>query len=74
VNIQLTPLDHLCSLRIFALCDKVIEKLMKALQIEVPEFVLTRLVQVIQTEQKLFIQGIDTDDCPYSFIKELHLK
>jgi NAD-dependent SIR2 family protein deacetylase len=47
VNIQLTPLDDICSLRIFALCDKVIEKLMKALSIEVDPFLLRRVVSVL---------------------------
>jgi len=40
-------LDHLCSLRIYALCDKVIEMLMKKLSIEIPPFSLYRRVEII---------------------------
>lgn len=31
INLQSTPLDNLCSLRIYALCDKVMEMLMDRL-------------------------------------------
>ena len=40
VNLQKTPLDKICSLRIWAKVDDVIEQLMKKLEIETKSFKL----------------------------------
>ena len=47
VNLQKTPLDSLCSLRIYALCDKVIEMLMRKLSIKIPSFILKRRLDIL---------------------------
>jgi len=44
VNLQKTPLDKYCSVRIFALCDKAMEILAKKLSMEIPDFELQRRV------------------------------
>ena len=42
VNLQATPLDYCCKLRIFAKCDDVSKMLMSKLGVEIPEFRLKR--------------------------------
>ena len=42
INLQTTPLDHVCKLRIFAKCDDVSKMLMSKLDLEIPEFQLKR--------------------------------
>lgn len=42
VNLQTTPLDSCCKLRIFAKCDDVSKMLMSKLGMEIPEFRLKR--------------------------------
>lgn len=42
VNLQATPLDSYCRLRIFAKCDNVSKMLMFKLGMEIPEFRLKR--------------------------------
>ena len=42
VNLQATPLDRVCKLRIFAKCDDVSKILMSKLGLEIPEFRLKR--------------------------------
>ena len=48
VNLQPTPLDDMATLRINGMCDKVIEILMKKLDIVIPEFALERRVAIIK--------------------------
>ena len=45
INLQRTPLDHLATLRIGGMCDDVIQRVMRHLDIQIPKFVLTRRVQ-----------------------------
>ena len=44
LNLQTTPLDYACKLRIFAKCDDVSKMLMSKLGLEIPEFRLKRYV------------------------------
>ena len=46
VNLQATPLDYACKLRIFAKCDEVSKMLMSKLGWEIPEFRLKRYESV----------------------------
>jgi len=46
VNLQQTPMDHLCSLRIFAKIDDVMIGLMRELQLDIPEWHLQRLLKL----------------------------
>ena len=46
VNLQKTPLDNLCSLRIFAKIDDVMVGLMKELDIDIPQWNLEKYVKI----------------------------
>merc|ERR1719464_349991 len=46
VNLQATPMDDLCSLRIFAKIDDVMVGLMKELALPIPEWHLQRLLKL----------------------------
>ena len=61
VNLQKTPYDSLCSLRIFALCDDVVERLMKKLNMEIPKYILKRYFRLRKLKKGLAIEGIDAD-------------
>merc|ERR1712056_98484 len=68
VNLQKTPLDKVCSLRIFAKIDDVMVPLMKELGLEIPEYKLNRYMRVRVEPQgnkadlkKLEIAAVDVD-------------
>lgn len=46
---------------------------MKKLQIEIPEFVLIRRVGIDKSEKGLLIQGLDSDNLPYTLFKNVEL-
>ena len=46
INLQATPLDYVCKLRIFAKCDDISKMLMSKLGLETPEFRLKRYVRL----------------------------
>ena len=57
VNLQETPFDDKCALRIFATCDEVMTALMAKLRLEIPLWVLHRYVQVSSpADPKLGVQ------------------
>lgn len=78
VNLQKTPLDHLASLRVNAMCDVFIEKVMKKMEIQIPPFILTRRLRVKRTffnkKEGVFFQGIDKDNCPYTIYKSIMVR
>ena len=55
INLQNTPLDHLASLRIHAMCDVVIKRLMEKLELPIPEFELVRKIKVSRTNDDQFL-------------------
>lgn len=55
VNLQTTPLDDDCKLRMFAKCDDVSKMLMSKLGMEIPEFRLKRYTGIKTTS---VMQGI----------------
>jgi hypothetical protein len=60
VNLQKTPLDHLCSLRIFAETDAVMVGLMERLGIEIPPWRLHRRILAYLTgPSSVVLQGVD---------------
>jgi len=70
VNLQATPLDHLCSkkTRIFAKIDDVMIGLMKELELEIPQWNLNRFLKVKLEHiahrddlRKCTISGVDID-------------
>ena len=71
VNLQPTPLDDIAFLRIWGLCDVVIEALMKKLNIEIPEFILTRRLGIRQSKGKIIARGLDVDRSPFTLFKKI---
>uniref|UniRef100_A0A6A7G4B6 Regulatory protein SIR2 homolog 7 n=2 Tax=Hirondellea gigas TaxID=1518452 RepID=A0A6A7G4B6_9CRUS len=75
VNLQSTPLDHIATLRINALCDNVMVALMKELDTEIPEFRLLRFIRLQRNSsgKKIGISAVDSDDTPLSLFTEVEL-
>ena len=79
VNIQQTPLHHLSSLPIHAKIDDVMIGVMKELELEIPQWLLTRYMRVnvshLNAKQKrLIISGCDIDGTPFSLFKKVLLR
>merc|ERR1712130_1002747 len=80
VNLQKTPLDNLCSLRIFAKIDDVMVPLMKELGMEIPEYKLNRYMRVqvksIKNKadlKKVSIAAVDVDGITATVFEEVKL-
>ena len=79
VNIQKTPLHHLSSLPIHSKIDDVMIGVMKELELEIPQWTLTRYMRVnvsqLNAKQKrLVISGCDIDGTPFSLFKRVLLR
>eukprot|EP01083_Nonionella_stella_P288077 980496_1 len=68
VNLQKTPCDDICSLRIFAKIDDVMVGVMKELDIEIPEWNLEKFLKLKMENlenrndlKKLNVSGVDID-------------
>ncbi len=75
VNLQKTPLDHLCDIKIYAKCDDVMELLMQKLNIKIPEWTLKRYINVNVNYKTKFISinGVDFDGTPYDILSLIKL-
>merc|ERR1719493_383313 len=80
VNLQKTPLDDVCSLRIFAKIDDVMVPLMKELGLEIPEWKLQRFMKVTVQPlgnkpdlKKLVISAVDVDGINATVFQEVKL-
>uniref|UniRef100_A0A914PT00 protein acetyllysine N-acetyltransferase n=1 Tax=Panagrolaimus davidi TaxID=227884 RepID=A0A914PT00_9BILA len=74
INLQKTPLDPLADLRIFAKVDTFIEKVMKHLKLQIPEWTLRRWVQIsMKDESTLQIAGLEPDGTPASILSQVEL-
>merc|ERR1719229_1205246 len=80
VNLQKTPLDDVCSLRIFAKIDDVMVPLMKELGLEIPEWKLQRFMKVTVQPlgnkpdlKKLVISAVDVDGINATVFEEVKL-
>lgn len=71
VNLQNTPLDKVACLKINALCDQVMVKLMEKLKLAIPEFQLKRNLEILKSKNSLQIRGVDDDGLPYSLFKKI---
>merc|ERR1711879_576117 len=81
VNLQKTPLDDVCSLRIFAKIDDVMVPLMKELGLEIPEWKLQRFMKVkvdpIEDEEDktlLTISAVDVDGIEATVFNNVQLR
>lgn len=71
VNLQKTPLDDLASIKINALCDDVIKRLMERLEIPIETYRLVRYCHLERnSENTLAFRGIDATGIPYTFLKD----
>merc|ERR1711959_668286 len=64
VNLQKTAADGAAKLRIGAKIDEVMVPLMQMLNLEIPEFQLSRLVSVSRSDGEVRVRGVDTDETP----------
>ena len=77
INLQKTPVDDYVDLVIHAKIDDVMSKLMEKLQLEIPQWKLTRYVK-IKYEQTvkgdcLSVAGVDKQLEPYDFLKSVKI-
>lgn len=77
-NLQKTPLDQLCELRIHSKTDEVMNRVMDKLSIPIPPFILHRrlVVELNKPEagrQKLTVYGVDVDGTPVTFLRSVRL-
>ena len=74
VNLQKTPLDALADLRIFAKVDTLMEKVMKHLKLEIPEWVLRRWIKISLKDGKMLtVEGLEPDGTPASILSKVEL-
>jgi len=68
-------------MKINALCDTVIERLMKKLELDIPAFKLVRRLHLQKLEEekkspdpKILVKGVDSDGCPFSLFTQVDVK
>jgi len=79
VNIQKTPLHHICSLPIHSKIDDVMIGVMKELELEIPTWSLTRYLRLSVShlndkQRKFCISGCDIDGTPFSLFRKVLLR
>lgn len=81
-NLQETPLDEMSGLRVHGKTDDLMVRVMRELEMEIPEFILRRrlAVSVEATAgqgrgrgRKLVVAGVDVDGTPMSFLRTVKL-
>ena len=73
MNLQATPIDQICDLIIHEKIDKVMEMVMRKLEIPIPEFrrSLRLKLSLENNNQKMLLTGIDTNGDCYVLFKML---
>ncbi|KAL8981358.1 MAG: hypothetical protein Q9205_003826 [Flavoplaca limonia] len=77
-NLQNTPIDNLCDLRIHSKTDELMTRVMEKLNFPIPPFVLQRRL-VLKLEStgderyRLTVCGVDVDGTPVTFLKSIKL-
>ncbi len=69
INLQKTPYDDICDLRIFAKTDAVWARVMKHLAIPVPPFTLRRRLCLYEDGGAIKLVGIAADGTPATWVK-----
>lgn len=81
-NLQETPLDEMSGLRVHAKTDDLMVRVMRELEMEIPEFILRRRLAVLVEAtagqgrgrgRKLVVAGVDVDGTPMSFLRTVKL-
>ncbi|KAG9254836.1 DHS-like NAD/FAD-binding domain-containing protein [Emericellopsis atlantica] len=78
-NLQQTPIDSLCEVRVFSEGDMFMQSVMEQLGLTIPGFILRRhlSVKVERQEEERYrvtVGGIDTDGTPMSFLQSVRLE
>jgi NAD-dependent protein deacetylases, SIR2 family len=78
-NLQRTPIDELCDLRIFSEADTLMMKVMEKLDLPIPPFILRRrLVVNVETQEddrhRVTVTGVDSDGTPVTFLQSVRLE
>ncbi|KAK0747212.1 DHS-like NAD/FAD-binding domain-containing protein [Apiosordaria backusii] len=81
-NLQSTPLDHIVdeeSMRVFAKTDDLMIAVMGHLGLEIPLFVLRRILTVKvemgeRDRNQIILQGVDVDGTPSTFLRSVKLE
>lgn len=78
VNLQATPLDSVAALVIHGMCDDVMARVMKKLELNVDPFALKRYIRISKTSEKgknaIKVYGIDSEGTPYSLFSKVEFK
>lgn len=75
VNLQSTPLDKFAYLRINGLCEDVMKRLAKKMELKVSHFILKRMINFrINARKEFEFRGIDKRGVPHSFFKNVLLE
>ncbi|KAH6634663.1 DHS-like NAD/FAD-binding domain-containing protein [Chaetomium sp. MPI-SDFR-AT-0129] len=81
-NLQVTPLDEMAGLSVHAKTDDLMVRVMRELEMEIPEFILRRRLAVLVEAtagpgrgrgRKLVVAGVDVDGTPVSFLRTVKL-
>jgi len=82
-NLQRTPLDSICSLRVHAKTDNLMKLVFKHLGLEIPPFILKRRLtfnsRIVHSVEKgdlvnITVTGVDREGVPYSIFKKIDAK
>lgn len=72
VNLQKTPLDKVARIKINAMCDDVMKRLMERLKMVPKIYRLVRYVNIERKSDAVFeFKGIDATGIPYTFLKDV---
>ena len=71
INLQSTPYDKIAHLRINGMCEDVMKRLAKKMELKVRDFILKRVISFKVTPKKEFeFRGMDKRGVPFSFFKK----
>ena len=75
MNLQKTPLDSNATLKINAMCDDVMKRVMEKLELPIRKFTLKRHIELKKMGKGVVqLRGVDTIGTPYSFLKDVKLR
>eukprot|EP00771_Trimastix_marina_P001945 gnl/Trimastix_PCT/3054.p1 GENE.gnl/Trimastix_PCT/3054~~gnl/Trimastix_PCT/3054.p1 ORF type:complete len:437 (-),score=68.47 gnl/Trimastix_PCT/3054:66-1376(-) len=73
-NLQITPLDGLSALRVFARCDDLMERVMWHLALAILPFILRRRVRLARDRAgQVLVEGVDRDGSHFSLFQSCAL-